>query len=179
MLGSDEIQLPKFNSDDNDIRNHNEENNGEEEGKIKNKKIIIAIIVIIGVLILGVIIFLIIYFSSKRKENGGYIKVIHEIDEENEIKILNADNLESDDYLIEEVKLDDTISIRNLEENDYDIDKNILKFNYNVKRDGRIEFKIKFNKILTRIDGLFQKLNIMNRRIISKIKYNRSRFFRI
>ena len=161
MLASDEIELPKFNSDDNDIRNHNEENNGEEEGKNNNKKIIIAIIVIIGVLILGVIIFLIIYFSSKRKENGGYIKVIHEIDEENEIKILNVDNLESDDYLIEEVKLDDTISIRNLDENDYDIDKNILKFNYNVKRDGRIEFKIKFNKKLTRIDGLFQKLNII------------------
>ena len=165
---SEDIELPHFNSDDFENRHRNTDVD-EEKGKgNKNKKIIITLVVVGGVLVLGVIIFLIIYFSLKRKEEGGYIKIIHEFDAANEIKILNIDNLEQDDYSIEEVNFDSTIkifktnNIRILEgQNIYTINQNILKFNNNEKRDGRIIFKIKFNKMLTRIDGLFKQLNII------------------
>ena len=169
---SEDIELPHFNSDDIDQRQKNtehDEDNVEEGKRNKNKKIIITIVVVAGVLVLGVIIFLIVYFSLKRKEEGGYIKITHEFDAANEIKILNIDNLEEDDYSIEEVNFDSTIkifkknnNIRVLEDqNIYTINQNILKFNNNEKRDGRIIFTIKFNKMLTRIDGLFKHLNII------------------
>ena len=169
---SEDIELPHFNTDDFDQRHKNsgnDEDDEEEGNRNKNKKIIITIVVVAGVLVLGVIIFLIVYFSLKRKEEGGYIKIIHEFDAANEIKILNIDNLEKDDYSIEEVNYENTIkiyktnnNIRILEEQIYIINQNILKFNNNEKREGRIIFKIKFNKMLTRIDGLFKNLNIVD-----------------
>jgi len=151
---SEDIELPNFNSNENLPK----QNPGEEVKT--NKKVIIAIVIIAGVLVLGVIIFLVIYFSSKKKQDGGYILVTHEVDSNDNITILNIDNLEDNDYTIEEdqVKFDD--SIRNLEEKySFTIEKNIFKFNENEKREGRIKFKISFNIILSTMSGMFQKLN--------------------
>ena len=153
---SEDIELPNFNSNENLPKQK-----PEEEVKT-NKKVIIAIVIIAGVLVLGVIIFLVIYFSSKKKQDGGYILVTHEVDSNDQITILNIDNLEDNDYTIEkdQVKLDESIPYRRLEEKyNFTIDKNIFKFNENEKRDGRIKFKISFNIILSTMSGMFQKLN--------------------
>ena len=71
--------------------------------------------------------------------------------------------MEDNEYTIEkdQVIIDDSIHVRDLEETSeiYSIDKNIFRFNIGENREGRLKFKIKFNKVLTTMSGMFKKLN--------------------
>ena len=181
---SDELELPEFPSDKNYPKPSEKENNNEKVSR--NKKVVILIIVILGVVVLGVIIFLIIYFSTKKKEDGGFIFVSHQIDENSpdSFTIINIDNLEDNDYTIEDdTKSDNLIQTRDLEETNeiYSIDKNIFKFNVGDKGEGRLTFKIKFNKVLTTMSGMFKKLTTVISIDLSnfkseKVKYMDSAF---
>ena len=151
---SEDIELPKYY--DGDVVNKYEQN--DEENENKKKKIIIVIVVIGGVLMLGAIIFLVIYFSQKNKKEGGYILVKHELDYNDEATIFNIGNFKEDEFKIEDITIHDSVSGRLLEENNYDINNGVLKFNDNIMRVGIIECKIKFNNILTKIDGMFKDI---------------------
>lgn len=155
---SEDIELPHYNEVENENENKYQEDN-EEDGN-KKKNIIITIVVVGGVLILGVIIFLVIFFSTKNKRDGGKIIVKHELDNVDEVTIFNIGNFEDDEYSIEVIKQDDEVSGRLLEEKNYDypITNGVLKFNDNKKRVGIIECEIKFNNILTKIDGMFKDI---------------------
>ena len=151
---SEDIELPNYNEDEIENRYHND----NEENPNKKKNIIIAIVVLGGVLMLGVIIFLVIYYSIKNKKDGGIITIKHELDYADEVTIFNFGNFKSDEYSIEVIKNETTVSSRLLEENNYEIINGILKFNDNKMRVGLIECKIKFNNILTKLDGMFKDI---------------------
>ena len=163
---SEDIELPQYNEGD---FGNKYQQDIEENGNNK-KNILIAIVVIGGLLILGVIIFLVIYFSNKNKKDGGYILVKHELDYEDEATIFNVGNFKDDEYSIEDLKIEDSISGRLLEENNYDTNNGVLKFNDNKKRVGIIECKIKFNNILTRIDGMFKDIKSLIEADFSEFK---------
>ena len=152
---SEDIELPRY--DEGDIENKYQKNN-EEKGNNNKKKIIITIVIIGGLLILLVIIFLVIYLSNKNKKDGGYIIVKHELDYNDEATIFNIDNFKEDEYSIIDIKIEDTVSGRLLEEKNYNTNDGILKFNDYQMRTGIIECKIKFNNILTKIDGMFKDI---------------------
>ena len=155
---SEDIELP--NSPDNDIdygNNHGEGGGDEEERGIpKKKKIIIVIAIIAGILIIGLIVFLVIFFSKKNEDGGGVV-VKYVLNSENEVKLLNVWNLKNGEYSIESVDSGNT-EIRLLEENTYNIENGLLKFNDNKKRIGTIECKIKFKTVLSRMDGMFKDI---------------------
>ena len=148
---SEDIELPNYEDE------IEKQENNEEDGN-KKKNIIIVIIVVGGVLILGVIIFLVIYYSTKNKRDGGIITIKHELEDTNEVTIFNLGNFKDDEYSIEVIKNETVISGRLLEENIYDLSNGVLKFYDNKIRVGIIECKIKFNNILTRIDGMFKDI---------------------
>ena len=101
---------------------------------------------------------MVIYFSNKNKKDGGYIIVKHELNYNDEATIFNIDNFKEDEYSIIDIKIEDTVSGRLLEEKNYNTNDGILKFNDYQMRTGIIECKIKFNNILTKIDGMFKDI---------------------
>ena len=124
-------------------------NNNPPNGK---KKCLIIIIVISVIIVLGVGIFLAIYFGLKKEEDGGSITVYFEYPQDKIDKIFSERyNINDKDFKkIGEKKnygrlLDIPInSNRILENKEYDFKKGIT------------QIKIKFNKVLTSMESMFE-----------------------
>ena len=124
-------------------------NNNPPNGK---KKCLIIIIVISVIIVLGVGIFLAIYFGLKKEEDGGSITVYFEYPQGKNDKIFSEGyNINNKDFkIIGEKKnygrlLDIPInSNRILENKEYDFKKGIT------------QIKIKFNKVLTSMESMFE-----------------------
>ncbi len=161
---SENLELPKYYEEDDPKLQ--EENQIEND---KNKRVIIAASVGIGILVLALVIFLAIFFSSKKKDNGGSIKVVHKLDEQDEVQIFNVNNLKKDEYEIEKINLNDTYISSRLLEEEYSENNGKIKFNNNHKRTGIIECKIKFKTFLTKIDSMFKDINTLKDADLSEL----------
>ena len=161
---SENLELPKYYEEDDPKLQ--EENQIEND---KNKRVIIAASVGIGILVLALVIFLAIFFSSKKKNNGGSIKVVHKLDEQDEVQIFNVNNLKKDEYEIEKINLNDTYISSRLLEEEYSENNGKIKFNNNHKRTGIIECKIKFKTFLTKIDNMFKDINTLKDADLSEL----------
>ena len=122
------------------------QNNNPPNGK---KKCLIIIIVISVIIVLAVGIFLAIYFGLKKEEDGGSITVSFEYPQSKNDKIFSEKyNINDKDFKIignYGRLLDIPInSNRRLENNEYNFKKGIT------------QIKIKFNKVLTSMESMFE-----------------------
>ena len=122
------------------------QNNNPPNGK---KKCLIIIIVISVIIVLAVGIFLAIYFGLKKEEDGGSITVYFEYQQSKNDKIFSEKyNINDKDFKIignYGRLLDIPInSNRRLENNEYNFKKGIT------------QIKIKFNKVLTSMESMFE-----------------------
>lgn len=120
---------------------------------IKNNKKWVYIIAIISVIVLLIIgIFLAIFFAIKQQENGGQIFVLYSFESSGIREIMKIDNLVLDESDYEVINTDENgrKKIRVL---------NDEKKNFQMVERGQNYFIIKFNKIITSMNGMFANLD--------------------
>ena len=80
-----------------------------------------------------------IYFSNKKKEDGGSILVTHDISSEGDLLIFNLDELDEKDYSVQinHQLISESDSVRILQEESYNIEKNIFKIKNNKKKNRK------------------------------------------
>ena len=126
----------------------------EVPSQINSKKYVQIIVVIIIILALIIGIFLSVFFSLKRKEDGGSILICFFAKERGVYKLFNRTNLKDDDFEIEDVKDSDNTRLL-----DITINNNIkLEKNEKELERGYHYFKIKFNKKINSLEGMFENI---------------------
>lgn len=149
--GSGDINFPS-NEPYNRTETDEPENENNYNPTNRKKKCLIIILVISIIIVLAVGIFLAIYFALKKKENGGSIIVTFEYPDEKSEKIFGEGfNINDEDFEINPVE-----NSRRLLLNMPLIKNRKLAYNEKDFEIGITKLEIKFNKVLTSLEGMFE-----------------------